>query len=74
MPRLPSSGSGISGVHFSLIPVIATALWFPGLAGQAQNAPTLEPRSLPCCSRVWAATLTASVRKTPTHRNSLTRG
>jgi len=38
MPRL-ASRTGLSGVLLSLIPVIATALWFPALAGQAQNVP-----------------------------------
>ena len=47
MPRLPNSGSGISGALFSLIPVIVAALWFPGLAGQAQTVPDIEAEKPP---------------------------
>src|SRR5215472_5785702 len=39
MPRLASRRTGLSGVLLSLIPVIAATLWFPALAGQAQNVP-----------------------------------
>jgi hypothetical protein len=47
MPRLPSSGSGISGALFSLIPVVAAVLGLLGLAGQAESGPAPAAEKAP---------------------------